>query len=159
MWMSSCKVPLILVRFWLISNISRKIFEKFHENLSSEKPSSIRTHRRTVGRADTRTVRRIDSRTDGQTDMMKLIVAFHSFTKSAKKIVRALETLSALSTSTCVCWTVNRHYTSLQSVSFISCMSAALALHPLYSVTTSYSLNFMTEKYLKINYTLSPVPS
>jgi len=69
---SSCKVHVILVRFQIkleiFRQISGKYFNiKFHENLPA---GAERYH--------------ADRRTDGQTNMTKLIVAFHNFANSPK---------------------------------------------------------------------------
>jgi len=67
---SSCIVPLILVRF---NEGSGQIFEKYSNTKFHENPYS----RSGVVHAD--------GRTDGQTDMKKLIVAFHNFTNAPKR--------------------------------------------------------------------------
>jgi hypothetical protein len=76
---SSCKVPVILVRFlWNLNflyRFSKKSSNiKFHENMSS---GSLVVP---CGRTDGRT----DRQTDRQTDMKKLIVAFRNFANAPK---------------------------------------------------------------------------
>jgi len=70
------------------------IFERFSKNPQIQNLMKIRPVESRVpyGRAD--------GHSDGQTDMMKLIVAVHSFTKRTKKYVGAIKNLSVNSNTT-----------------------------------------------------------
>jgi hypothetical protein len=73
---SSCKVPVILVRFLMKSEFSQQTFEKYSNKKFHENPSS---GSRVVLCGQT------DGRTDGRIDMKKLIVAFRNFANAPKE--------------------------------------------------------------------------
>ena len=75
---STCKVPVILVRFQLNLNI----LNRFSKNALMSSFIKIRA----VGAEFFNAHRRTDGRTDGRTDMMKLIVDFHTLENAPKNI-------------------------------------------------------------------------
>jgi Fe-S-cluster formation regulator IscX/YfhJ len=74
---SSCKVPVIIFRFWWNFN--------FLDSFSKSIQISNFTKTRQVGAELFHAYRRTDGRTDGRTDMTKLVVDFRNFANAPKK--------------------------------------------------------------------------
>jgi hypothetical protein len=83
----SCKVPIILVGFFMKLEFSRQIFEKV-SNIKFHQNSSSGSRVVPCGQTDT------DRQTDRQTNITKLIVAFRNFTNAPKTRIVEIWTLT-----------------------------------------------------------------